>query len=351
MQMRLLALGLLAFSSGGVLAGVGDDRADAPATSGSMTTGSSSTLPTVDRGSSSTSIPSSLLPRSPVPSAAGLASSTAPSSSSNTSAPDVPPPRPSGSTFPACHVSDGPLRPFCQPTDGSDVWVGETYYVTWDATFFARNSTVRMELNYANPPPNAGQEAWHSDVVKNAWGYVTVTMDDQWRSSLARNNLTFYIVQMDPTPDARPSTWRGPTVSLIKKPASYPTPHPKPPASELALYVGLPVILVALAVMLSGLYVGLRTTRIRLGIVIGRSSRRGYGERQSHRQRMRHVRHWSERLPLGGDPPPSFAPDGFRDEPTPGIAIELADRHAPAAGGHDGGVGDTEPGRGHALPR
>ena len=45
------------------------------------------------------------------------------SSSTQTSAP-----LPSGGSFPVCHDSSGPFAPFCQPTNGSDVWVGETYY-------------------------------------------------------------------------------------------------------------------------------------------------------------------------------------------------------------------------------
>lgn len=32
--------------------------------------------------------------------------------------------------FPQCHEAEGPYAPFCQPTNGSDVYVGETYYST-----------------------------------------------------------------------------------------------------------------------------------------------------------------------------------------------------------------------------
>lgn len=32
--------------------------------------------------------------------------------------------------FPQCHEADGLYAPFCQPTNGSDVYVGETYYST-----------------------------------------------------------------------------------------------------------------------------------------------------------------------------------------------------------------------------
>lgn len=34
----------------------------------------------------------------------------------------------STTAFPQCHDAFGPIAPFCQPTDGSDVYVGETYY-------------------------------------------------------------------------------------------------------------------------------------------------------------------------------------------------------------------------------
>ena len=36
----------------------------------------------------------------------------------------------SKTAFPQCHDAFGPSAPFCQPTDGSDVYVGETYYST-----------------------------------------------------------------------------------------------------------------------------------------------------------------------------------------------------------------------------
>lgn len=32
--------------------------------------------------------------------------------------------------FLQCHEAEGPYAPFCQPTNGSDVYVGETYYST-----------------------------------------------------------------------------------------------------------------------------------------------------------------------------------------------------------------------------
>lgn len=35
-----------------------------------------------------------------------------------------------GGSFLACHNTDGAFAPFCKPDNGSDVYVGETYYGT-----------------------------------------------------------------------------------------------------------------------------------------------------------------------------------------------------------------------------
>lgn len=204
--------------------------------------------------------------------------------------------------------------------------------VTWDSSRFAPNSTITLELNYANPEPNAGPQAWHSAPRRNSYGFAPVTMDGAWLKDLPRNNLTFYIVEMDPTSNSRSPVLPGPTVSLIKKPVSHPTPHAKPAPSRVGLLVGLPVTLGVMALVLCGLFFGMRKKR-RLGVgnVMGR--RRGYGVGQSRRQRMKRA---GRRGGLDDDDDADMATgkgvateEGFRDEPIRGM--ELEERRAGAS--------------------
>lgn len=43
-----------------------------------------------------------------------------------------------------------PWVPFCAPHNGTEWWVDGNYYVTWNPKHWARNSTVKIFLNYAN---------------------------------------------------------------------------------------------------------------------------------------------------------------------------------------------------------
>lgn len=41
-----------------------------------------------------------------------------------------------------------PFIPFCAPLNGTKWWYSGNYYVTWNPAHYARNSTVRIVLNY-----------------------------------------------------------------------------------------------------------------------------------------------------------------------------------------------------------
>ena len=43
-----------------------------------------------------------------------------------------------------------PWIPFCAPHNGTEWWVDGNYYVTWNPKHWARNSTVKIFLNYVN---------------------------------------------------------------------------------------------------------------------------------------------------------------------------------------------------------
>lgn len=84
-------------------------------------------------------------------------------------------PAPISTNFPVCH--DANARPFCLPNNMSTLYVGKTYYVTWNPDFFELNSTVTVKIQWAN---DSAQEAWSSDVTENSWGVVAVNMKKEW---------------------------------------------------------------------------------------------------------------------------------------------------------------------------
>ena len=53
-----------------------------------------------------------------------------------------------GGSFPVCHNMDGDFAPFCLPSNGSSVYVGETYYGKLQSTAFRVMSNNNSDLGY-----------------------------------------------------------------------------------------------------------------------------------------------------------------------------------------------------------
>ncbi|PWY87251.1 hypothetical protein BO94DRAFT_72969 [Aspergillus sclerotioniger CBS 115572] len=190
--------------------------------------------------------------------------------------PTVPP-----GDFPVCTDPRGPFRPFCLPEDGANVTVGGTYYITWDADFYPLNATITIELRY--PHSTKGDSAFTSDKTDNSYGYTHIHMHQAWLQGKQRNPLTLYIIELDAVSDKRASARQGPTVFLHPKPVEHRIPPPRTPFNKLALYIGLPVSLSVVILVVAGLYFGMRESRrIDLGNIMGP----GYGIRKSKVQRL-----------------------------------------------------------------
>jgi hypothetical protein len=190
--------------------------------------------------------------------------------------------------------------------------------VTWDPDYYTINSSIRIELNYANTSGNGGDSVYTSPTVPNAYGYVTIEMQKDWLQGKKRNNLTLYIVELDPTPDARASILGGPTISLTKEPTKHypPPPHTKVP-NFLGLILGLPIGLGVIFLILCGLCVFMRKHRkISVGSIYGKKAR-GYGIGQSRIQRLGGSRKGKGAIRLGGiDKRTGLPYDQYRDDPS-----------------------------------
>ncbi|PYI02175.1 hypothetical protein BO78DRAFT_400691 [Aspergillus sclerotiicarbonarius CBS 121057] len=183
--------------------------------------------------------------------------------------------------FPICTDPRGPFRPFCLPEDGANVTVGGTYYITWDADFYPLNATITIELRYSHS--TEGDSAFTSDKTDNSYGYTHIHMRQAWLQGKQRNPLTLYIIELDAVSDKRASARQGPTVTLYPKPVDHRIPPPRARFNKLALYIGLPVSLSVVILVVAGLYFGMRESRrIDLGNIMGP----GYGIRKSKIQRL-----------------------------------------------------------------
>lgn len=188
--------------------------------------------------------------------------------------------------FLVCSNSDGDYAPFCEPTADGELYVGTTYFVTWDSS--ALNSTkVTVTGTYLNSTTGeAGEDAFTGDELRASWSYYAWTPNKGYLShgngSAVRVALTMKELSSDG--ETATATHAGPTVLVTKAP-SYKQSAPSLP-SGAALYIGLPVIFGFCLLMICGVCAWNRRTRhIGLGNIMSRG-RHGYGIAKSRAKRM-----------------------------------------------------------------
>jgi len=189
-----------------------------------------------------------------------------------------------GGSFQVCHNVDGDFAPFCKPNNGSSMYVGDTYYVTWDTNWFAlKNASVLIQANYVNAS-DGGAQAFQSPHTTNAFGFIAWTIDKELLKGKKSNNVTLFITLLDQKADS-PQTFGGPTLEITNRPADYYRQSPaKAPKGE-SLYIALPTVFGFIVLCVCGGFIINRKHRkIGLGNVMGR--RNGYGVGKSRTQRM-----------------------------------------------------------------
>jgi hypothetical protein len=100
-------------------------------------------------------------------------------------------------------------------------------------------------------------------------------------------NLTFRAQYYNKaTPEKEANVYDGPMFTLENEPPNHYPPPPKNKLDKQGLYIGLPIGLVFVAVVVIGLFIGMRKNRvIGVGNIMGRRNR-GYGAGKSRRERM-----------------------------------------------------------------
>ncbi|KAJ0426437.1 hypothetical protein BJY00DRAFT_272157 [Aspergillus carlsbadensis] len=193
--------------------------------------------------------------------------------------------RVSSGDFPVCTDLQGPFVPFCLPEDGADVLVDTTYYVTWNADFYPLNATITIELRYSDSLE--GSSAFTSEKTDNSYGYIPLHMRRDWLQGKPNNTLTLYIIELDSTLDRRASARQGPTITLRPKPVKHYKPSPPARFNKQAVYIGVPVSIAVVSIVVIALVCSMRRTREAIANIFPNPRRRGYGIGRSRTQRLR----------------------------------------------------------------
>lgn len=166
-----------------------------------------------------------------------------------------------------------------------------------------------------NPFNDTEKQTWSEKKILASKGRTHVRFEKEYLQTYQRYNLTFVLASYDTA--ISQAHYSEPLLVQLRYPPPRhlePPPHNKLDNKE-GLYIGLPVGLGALIFVMVGLCIGMRKTRrIGIGNVMGRRGR-GYGARQSRRQRLGIGKRGAIQLDERELQEPRGAPDGkYRDD-------------------------------------
>ncbi|KAK8064552.1 hypothetical protein PG994_007190 [Apiospora phragmitis] len=182
-----------------------------------------------------------------------------------------------GGAFLKCNKPKGePNAPFCQPVPWhvQEYRPGNTYYFTWDASWFkaAPNTTIKIQGDYVNETTGeTTTQAFESATgVTASWGYWAWFADRKILQGQHAVNLSISLGALKPGGQAAGADLiRGPQILLSDPPVPKPKPVPSPAGP--ALYIGLPVILGFALLCIFGVCIwNARHRRIELGDLVSR---------------------------------------------------------------------------------
>ncbi|KAK2589633.1 hypothetical protein QQS21_012689 [Conoideocrella luteorostrata] len=190
-------------------------------------------------------------------------------------------------SFSRCFNEKGQYAPFCRPTYNSSIYVGNTYYVTWDPDWFNKTEMfmktrfVTLQINYFNETTH---ENFDHD-KSNRWydvrsGVLPLTIQKDYLRGRSSNNVTFQLVGHE-IQNATTATNRTVELPVVITTTTLDPSPPTPVPKGRTLVIALPVVFGTLALLLIGGCIWNRKTRsIQLGNIMSRS-RNGYTGRRS----------------------------------------------------------------------
>ncbi|KAF7553625.1 hypothetical protein G7Z17_g3509 [Cylindrodendrum hubeiense] len=187
--------------------------------------------------------------------------------------------------FARCHNTDGDNAPFCEPSSNSTLFIGSTYYITWDPDYYNKtkdNTTyeVAVRLDYLNETSGDMKKLKVLDSVPAAWGFSTFTVESKHLKGSGDHNVTLTLysnVKGSAEKTKSTAMW----VQLSKEPTSK---NPETPSvTGQTLTIALPVAFGSIVLLLIGGCMWNRKTRkIAIGNIMSRK-RNGYTGRKTRR--------------------------------------------------------------------
>ncbi|KAI8944543.1 hypothetical protein F4801DRAFT_585317 [Xylaria longipes] len=184
----------------------------------------------------------------------------------------------SAGSFAVCDNMDGEFAPWCKPDGETPLYIGTTYYFTWDPDYFTgRNSTVQVVGNYINKTESP---AFMSGFIPAGFGYVSIKMTDDILLHQGSQNISLSLVAVV---EGKRQEQPGPQINVTTRPGPVADAKGKLPQGA-ALYIALPTVLGFVIVCVAGTCLWNRhQRRIKLPSVMGRN----YDVGKSGRSRFR----------------------------------------------------------------
>ncbi|KAI0975147.1 hypothetical protein F4678DRAFT_318762 [Xylaria arbuscula] len=188
-----------------------------------------------------------------------------------------PPPEPTAAkdnagSFGVCNNMDGDYAPFCRPEVNSTLYVGSTYYVTWDPNYFkGSNSSVRIVGNYINKTTGdvmTESPTFTGNTTLSHFGFTTITITSGQLKYQGSQNVSLSMIAV--VGDQMVNK-QGPYFKITTVPGPVAEAHHGLPKSAAA-YIAVPIIfgLIVAAAIGTCLY-NRHQRRIQLPSVMGRN--------------------------------------------------------------------------------
>ncbi|KAH7156210.1 hypothetical protein EDB81DRAFT_786294 [Dactylonectria macrodidyma] len=187
--------------------------------------------------------------------------------------------------FARCHNMDGDNAPFCEPSSNSTLFVGSTYYITWDPDYFNKTKTnvtyeVSVRIDYLNETSGDMKQLTKLSRVPAAWGFSPLTVESKYLKGFGDHNATLTLysnIKGSAEKTKSTSIW----VQFAKQ--SLPKNEDTPSVTGDNLTIALPVAFGSIVLLLIGGCLWNRKTRkISMGNIMSRT-RHGYTGRKTRR--------------------------------------------------------------------
>ncbi|KAI0430142.1 hypothetical protein F5Y09DRAFT_308584 [Xylaria sp. FL1042] len=148
----------------------------------------------------------------------------------------------SAGSFGVCHNLDGDYMPWCRPEFNTTLYVGTTYYFTWDPDYFAAgNQTVQVVGNYVNKTTGevrTESPAFTSNYTLSRFGFVTMDITSKQLLYQGSQNISLSLIGVV---NGERVEKQGPQIIITTRPGPAADAHHGLPKSAAA-YIAVPLV-------------------------------------------------------------------------------------------------------------